>query len=181
MATTCKEATELKGFAYNENGEIEATTYAEHVLRSASECTHHTGIMPCYSVEEITGDIYKTAAGEEITEDQYNDLSEEDQDECVYLGEGTIKWATVSRSSHQRGYSIDQEFETEDEASDYWFNQIEKYDFDRDDRRDTSFFYTIEEANNDRAQRIADEFNIDLEVAKSVFKKHSILKANNRV
>ncbi len=148
---TYKEAVQLNGFAYNEYGEIEATTYADHVLRSQKECTHHTGIMPCYSVEEIESE------------------------------EGEVTYATVSRSSHSRGYSIDQEFETEDEANNYFFNQIEKYDFDRDDQRNTEFFSTMEEANESIAQRYADDNSVAFNVAVSILRKIDILKANSRI
>ena len=153
MIMTYKEATELNGFVFDHNGDIVEANYAEFVSESQSECTHHTGIIPKYSVEEITGDIYKDAAGEEIAEDQYNDLSKEDQDECTYLGEGVVCYATVSRNSHQRGYSIDQKFDNEEDANNYWFSQIEKYDFAKDDQRDTSFYNTWEEAVQVLAER----------------------------
>ena len=117
---TYKEATELKAFVFNHKGDIEETNYAEHVLQSQDECTHHTGVMPTYSVQEI----------------------ENEQENENGTFEMQTVWATVSRNSRQRGYSIDKEFDTEEEANNYWFNQIEKSDYQKDDQRDTSFYYT---------------------------------------
>lgn len=129
---TYKEATQTKVFVFDFNGDIVETTYAEHVLQSREECTHHTGVMPCLSVEELDHD--------------WNSI-EEDSDFSQ------PRWAVVSRNSYQRGFKIEIEFETEDEANDYWFSQIEKYDFAKDDQRSTEFFDTWAEAAQALAER----------------------------
>lgn len=43
-------------------------------------------------------------------------------------------------------------FETEEQAEDEWFARTEKYDFARDDQRDTQYFFTREEAEKHRAE-----------------------------
>jgi hypothetical protein len=149
---TFKNAQETKVFVFNFKNEIIETTYADHVLESIDECTHSTGVVAKYQSIEIEKE------------------------------DGSIGFATANFSSNQRGYSIDQEFETEEEANDAWFSKIERNDFQRDDQRSTAYYNSYDEALKARAEDVlAYDFNISNEVALSIAKKEQILIKANRI
>lgn len=178
---TFNEAKKTDVFVFDYKNQIVKTTYAEHVLESADECTHSTGVRRKLDVEEILIDIYKNIDGIEINQRQYDKLTEEEQDSCVLLGEGSI-FAVITRNSYKNGYSIEQEFDNEDEAQDYWFSSIENSDFQRDDRRSTFCFSFYKEALKDRAERVlVYDLNVSLDTAMSIAKKEQILIKAKRI
>lgn len=139
-------------FVFDFKNQIVQKTYADHVLESIVECTHHTGVMPTLKVEELVKE------------------------------NGELSYAVVSRNSRDLGFSIDQEFETEDEAKDYWFCRLENT-FLADDSRDISYYSNYQDAIIYRAldvlkckyPRLCDEVLI------SIAKKEQLLLQKGRI
>lgn len=181
--TTFKDAQETTVFVLNYKLEIEKTTYADHVLVSLDECTHPIGIMPTLDVKEIQSDGYvnKSDSYKILKEEDFDELSDEEQEGYFFSEEAITTYAVVSYRSNVRGFQVVQEFDTEEEANNDWFARIEKYDFARDDQRNTSFFYSEEEAINDRAEYYACDNNVSVDVAKSILRKMDILRKKGRI
>jgi hypothetical protein len=68
------------------------------------------------------------------------------------FNEETEKWDVFGWRRDRRNWELVDSFDTEEEADDEIFKKVVRYDFDRDDQRDTQFFHTIEEC---RAEIIA--------------------------
>lgn len=75
--------------------------------------------------------------------------------------------------------SFIEEFETREEADNYIFQLVFKYDFISDDQRDTSYYFSVQEAESELIRIYADDHGIDLEVSKSIFRHQKC--ANNIV
>lgn len=146
--TTFKNAQETTVFVFDNKNQIIETTYADHVLESADETTHSTGVRRCLDVEELENGNF----------------------------------AVVSRNCFEPGFKIKMEFDNLDDANDYWFNQIEKSDFQRDDQRNTMYFSYYEDALKNRAEDVlAYDLRVSNDTALSIARKEQILIKAGRI
>ena len=114
---SAQKAKDTKIFVIEE-GKIVETTLYDHVVASADEVTSPRGIMTKIFVEEFQEPSGKL--------------------------EDTTMWA-LNEWNGSKIKTLDV-YDTEEEAEDEWFSRIYKYDFSRDDQRDTRFFHTMDEA-----------------------------------
>lgn len=143
--TTAQEAKNMAIFVI-ENGEVEKTNLFDHVMASATEVTSPRGIWNKIFVEEVEIEKYRRLGTESsITEDEYNNLSEEEQEN--YESIGVFNYAVKEwRQPYINGAKTIELFDTEEEADNECFRLHEAYDFAKDDQRDTQYWMTDAEA-----------------------------------
>jgi hypothetical protein len=111
-----------------ENETIVETNLYDHVMESAKEVTSPRGIWNEYFSEEIM-----------VNDDQ---------------GEPVEKYAVKQWLGGGQKLMTVHIYDTWEEAEDYVFERIYKFDFQKDDQRDTFFFNTREEAEKELNDRL---------------------------
>jgi len=101
-----------------------------------------------------------------LTVEFFEDLDPENYSNGVYK----LRYHRVNRPS----VLLDELFETEEAAEDEKFDRILRYDFERS-IENTSYFHSIEDAENDIVETIENKYNIDKEVAASIYRKKKIV------
>lgn len=153
MNTTAQEAKDMTIYVI-ENGDVEETNLYDHVMASATEVTSPIGVQNRIFVEVVEVEGYlKISAHQSITEGEYNDLSEQEQE--GYESIGIFKYAIKDwgRNATNRFPKTVELFDTEEEAEDECFRLHEAYDFANDDQRDTQYWLTEDEALADLQER----------------------------
>lgn len=149
------EAENTKIFVFENQSVIETNLY-DFVMLSVDETTSPVGVMPRIHVRH---ESFYCSWG---LKNRVNN------DEGKYE---VWTWGVSGNNS-----SFIEEFETREEAENYIFQLVFKYDFIFDDQRDTSYYFSIQEAESELIRIYADDHGIDLEVSKSIFRHQKCVK-----
>lgn len=187
---TLKQALKTDVFTVNEF-EIEKTNLAEFIRESTDETTSPRGVESRiffkkreYFVDKETGE--ETSPDHHSREYCFTNFIQsadteawknngeyyETQDSEVYVYFEIMTWGIGGHNLK----SEDQFFMTEEEAEEYIFQQTYKYEFMNDDTRSTVYFENIEEAEIEVIENISYKFEIEMEVATSIYRKMKLVK-----
>jgi len=182
-----KEAKETKVFVI-ENNEVVETTYYDHVMVSEDITTTPNGVGGRKFVEEVELSLDKDDFDEEqnylgneivpsFFKQRFNgklNLGHFDNNQFSYdaIYYCISTWGANGNrfKSGRNGLDI---FLKEEDAEDFLFEQVENYNFNKDDQRDTRYFHSEEEA-------FSELHDIDLNVAKSILRKKHILVSKRK-
>jgi hypothetical protein len=152
---TAQEARTTKIFVI-ENGKVIETTLFDHVCESAEETTSPRGVMHKLFIDEIEEEIYGEIGTEKLIDaKEYDSLAEEDQESYNYFG-SIVKYALRKWLPNGKVQTIDV-YEKSEDADDEWFDRTYKFDFQPDDQRDTSYWYTREDADAELKERLQNQ------------------------
>lgn len=98
---------------------------------------------------------------------------EPEKDDTGNWYDSNNEWKVIFKPVNRNSRFI-QIFESEEEAEDFCFNRIFEYDFN-EPNEDTSYFYSEKEAEDFIIERLADNLQIDLDVAKHIYRKSKIV------
>lgn len=150
MATllSAKEARNTTIFAICYNGipEVQEMSLHEFICESAEETTTPRGVGYKMFTREVIGGIFQRVGfSETISEAEYDNLTEEEQDDYKFIGEAPVAYQLCEWKPNGRVHVIDT-YETEEAVNDEWYTRTYNYDFTPDDQRDTRYWFTREEA-----------------------------------
>lgn len=201
MQHTVKEARETTIFYINrEELKIETDSLYNFVIESEDETTTPRGIGPRDFIEEIeTGfDVDEAIEDTHLNVEDYDTYEEfkkdvlfekarEIQSELLLnrfltidnfsfdkknnyyqLNFWTISTWGVGGNNYKRGTDF---YPTEEEAEDALFDKTYEYDFCNDDQRDTRYFMNYEQAKEELIDSLANDWVVDVDVAKSIYSK----------
>lgn len=141
---------------------VNETNLFDFVMESAEETTSPRGVERKWHVRE-----------KEQQCSCYDEENETFDPECEKCYEGTeIVYQVCSWGIGNWSPKVIMTFDTEEEAADFLFDRIYKYDFLNDDQRDTEYFSSEEDALEAIVERMADHWNVSLDVASSIIRKH---------
>lgn len=147
------EAENTKTFVIEHQNVIETNLY-DFVMKSIDETTSPVGVMPRIHVRH------------ESFSCSYGLRNRVNNNEGKYE---VWSWGVSGNNS-----SFIEEFETREEAENYIFQLVFKYDFISDDQRDTSYYFSIQEAESEYIKTYAANRSIDIEVSKSIFRHQKL-------
>ena len=157
--------------------EVKEITYSEYLSEyGGDETTSPNGIAPRMHIREVLGGVYQHVAnGTMITEDEYDELSEEAQEWYNWYGEKVNQyqiWSWGVNGNHPSftGTSFETEEEAQIDIYEYFESYIEHHNWDA-----PIFFNTIEEAITE----LANSLDRSEEVIKRYLKIAEITAAKN--
>lgn len=148
MKTYAQEAIERKIFVINsENKTIEETNLFDWVMLSAQGTTSPIGAVDELFYEEVIVKMFQCDGEKPITESDYEHLVSED-DKKYYREIGSITTHCVKLWGFGSGNSAKtvDTFDTVEEADNFIFESIMKFDFENDASRSTVYFYSAYDA-----------------------------------
>lgn len=170
MTISAKEARGQEIFVIEtKRGElvVESTNLYDFVMISMEELTTRDGVQGKYFVNEKEQDC--------SCYDEEDECFDSDCEKC--LGHGfEIVYNAMSWNRGNRGAEILDTFDTEEEADDYIFDRVYKYDFSSDDQRSTTYYSTEEEAKEAIIKMLADDWGVDVDVVESILRKKEIVE-----
>lgn len=152
---------------------IEKLNYRDYLCEyGKDETTTPHGIGDRMFIKEIEGSIYtKKGKPEAISEKEYKNMEEAEQENYKWAGELTTEWQVWSwgvngNNPAYSGYS----FDNAEDADLYFFERCEWYISEKN--WEAPIFYdTEEEAENSIIEMLAEAENLDKKVAASIYAK----------
>ena len=146
--TNLKIAKDTNVYVIVDNTVVEANLH-EHIMDSAEETTTPHGVDYVNYIAEVEEHIYININHKEyINEDEYNLLDKEERLDYEYFGEIVNIWELRSWIGRGSKSMLSMSYDNKEDAEQALF-ECHINDFDRDDQRDTSYYYSYEEANNE--------------------------------
>ena len=193
---TEKEAEKTNVFVINyDTNKIEKVNLAEFILESTDETTTPRGVGPRTFVEKIEIQVER--------DDLLNDFDcDENEDEQIkdnfssselffYLDSGftnlkdfdlvngtyyldiyTISSWGVGGNNYKKGTEY---FLSEENADNELFQRVWKYDFEKDDQRNTMYYMDVEDAQDELVIHFESEWGCSEEVVKHILRKTEIV------
>lgn len=166
------------GFIVTESG-IEEISYKNYLLKyGKDETTTPRGIGDRMHIRERNEGLFKHIdTGAEIWESEYDNLDPDEQDNYKWYGEDTKEWQAWTwgvGGNHPQHCGPD--FDNAEDAELYYYDRCEWYV--REKNWNAPQFYDTEaEADNCIIEAIAADEDIDIEVAKHIYRKRKIVNA----
>jgi len=157
---------------------IEEDNEFSFVMNYAEETTSPRGVEDKLHIREKNGSIYQLLSDKDvfITETEFEDLSNEDQDLYEYYGESVIAYEVWNWGTNGNNPHMVDSFETEEEAEDYIYDATYNYDY-QNSANYRQYFESKEDALDELYRQSAYAFDVSEEVAKSIHEHQLIANA----